>query len=113
MTTTGEQPAAKAEKPLSENSTVRVSLVIALLGLAATAGAAHYRIGALEKQAEEAALVVRSMEKDQTALLVRVTVAESSFAEIKESLKELKAMVAELRGGARSVNWRQPREPGQ
>lgn len=112
MTTTGEQP--KAETPLGENSTVRVSLVVALLGLAATAGAAHYRIGAQEKAGEDQAQIVREQAKEIADLRTRVTVGESNFAELKSKLEKMDGKLDRLLEGRgnRSANY-SPRGPGQ
>lgn len=110
---TGEQPAAKAETPLSESTPIRIGLVAVLLGAAVSVGGLYFKVESLQERMTKGETEREALKTAQTALLVRVTVAESSFAEIKESLKELKAMVAEIRGGTRYVNDRQPREPGR
>lgn len=115
MSPTGEQP--KAETPLSENSTVRVSLVVTMLGLAFAAGSAHWRIGALEKENSDQAVTIKALEKENASVVTRLTLSESNGATMKETLKEMNAKLDRIlerdTRTSPAVYRGQPRSPGQ
>lgn len=112
MSPTGEQP--KAETPLSENSAVRMSLVITLVGLAFGAGAAHWRIGALETARDE----LRRENTELRAQLVALDKSAASKSDVAALTSAVTALTIEVRtfiagfGGTRSA-VHQPRIPGR
>lgn len=119
MTTTGEQPAAKAETPvtpLGEKSIFDWKFVVLVVGLAFEAGQAHVRLSALEKAdaAKEAAIVAL---QDRVTKLDKETATKSDVKEIATALNNLTLEFAKLNaslGAAGSANravYRQPREP--
>lgn len=77
---TGETPAAP-EKPLNNNSYVSIGLVIILLGAAATAGSAHWRLQSVEKAQADHEVESRADARAQTAKDAAQDLAITSQAE--------------------------------
>jgi uncharacterized protein HemX len=110
VTTTGEQP--KAETALGENSTVRVSLMITFIVVAFGAGAAHWRVSAQEAQNAEHAQLLREQAKELAALTTRVTLGESTTADLIKKLDRMDLKLDRLlEKGTNSANYRPPRGP--
>ncbi len=95
--TTGEHPL-----PIGDNTTVRLGLVITLLGVAATAGAAHWRVGAGEAQAEKTATAVAKLQEQaaerdrETALNVQSL--KIGMEGVQSSLRNIERQLERMNG---------------
>lgn len=116
MSQTGEQPVAKEETPLSENTPMRVGLVIVLATALCTAAVAVYQVGELKDENRTQAAEIRATERDIADLKTQRAVAAKELETLSKSFdglsKELREFMAEMRG-TRSANFRQPRGPNQ
>ena len=112
MSVTGEMPVQRA--PIGENSTVKLSLVITLVGLAFGAGAAHWRIGALETSRDE----LRRENTELRAQLVALDKSAATKSDVAALTSAVTALTIEVRtfiagfGGTRTASH-QPRGPGR
>lgn len=114
MSQTGEQPAVKAETPLSENTNVRMSFVITIVIAAMAVGAAHYRIGSSEKQIETNAALIKEQATKIQALELGAVGNAATLANLSALVAKMDQKLDRLLD-SRTGNavYRQPREPGR
>jgi hypothetical protein len=103
MSPTGEHSLAQ---PVGESSAVRLSLVVVLLGIAAAAGTAHWRLGAAEaalqdlrQEARAADMARQGQELTQQRLELRLDVISKSVSAIEAKLERWDRSSRTIRAG--------------
>lgn len=106
MSATGEQPAAK-DPILSEQTSIRIGLALVLASAFSTAVVAVYRVGDAEKRIDANIQTIRAVEREVADLKTRVTVSESSFAELTRKLDRMDSKIDRLlEGKTGNANYR-------
>lgn len=109
----GEQPAAKTETALSEQSPIKLSLVISMLGLAALGGSAHFRIGANEKAIESLITDGKSTAREMADVKTNAAVGASGLQSLKDEMAKANEKLDRLlEEKTNSADYR-PRRRGQ
>lgn len=111
MTTTAEQPAAKAETPLSENTNIKLGFVVTIVVAAMSVGGLYYKVENLRERVEKSEMRDDEQDKRTSSLELGAVGNAAALANLSTLVAKMDAKLDRLLDN-RSTNANYRPRPG-